>query len=122
MRGNKNVIKRLGSSTPSDCTISTITTFELLTGVQKCRDPQAEEVKIKLLMGSVSVLGFDAAAALQAAIIRGKLEVQGRTIGPYDLLLAGQAVASNLILVTSNLNEFNRVDRVKIEDWTTDKT
>ena len=38
-------------------------------------------------------------------------------IGPYDVLIAGQAVARNLILVTHNTVEFQRVPGLRIEDW-----
>jgi tRNA(fMet)-specific endonuclease VapC len=118
MRGNQNVILRLQRSSPADCAISTITSFELLTGVHKCREPLSEEAKVKLLLGAVAVLDFGDDAALKAAMIRCKLESGGRTIGPYDLLLAGQAVAANLILVTNNIREFSRIDELVLEDWT----
>jgi predicted nucleic acid-binding protein len=38
-------------------------------------------------------------------------------IGPYDVLIAGQAVARNMILVTHNTEEFGRVPGLRIEDW-----
>ena len=38
-------------------------------------------------------------------------------IGPYDILLAGQALARDLILVTNNIREFRRVKGLKLEDW-----
>ncbi len=38
-------------------------------------------------------------------------------IGPYDVLLAGQALALSLILVTNNTKEFSRVPGLRLEDW-----
>ena len=39
-------------------------------------------------------------------------------IGPYDVLIAGQAKARLLCLVTNNTREFERVNGLEIEDWT----
>jgi tRNA(fMet)-specific endonuclease VapC len=38
-------------------------------------------------------------------------------IGPYDVLIAGQAVAPNLIVVTRNAHKFRRVPGMQFEDW-----
>ena len=60
---------------------------------------------------------LDRAGAEAAANIRAELERQGTPIGPYDLLIAGQAVASGLTLVTNNVGEFKRVSGLKLESW-----
>ena len=41
----------------------------------------------------------------------------GMAIGPYDVLIAGQAIARDMILVTHNLQEFECVPGLRIEDW-----
>jgi tRNA(fMet)-specific endonuclease VapC len=41
----------------------------------------------------------------------------GTPIGPYDALIAGQALARSLTLVTHNMREFQRVVGLSIEDW-----
>jgi tRNA(fMet)-specific endonuclease VapC len=63
------------------------------------------------------IVAFDAQAAMQAASIRAALEKAGMLIGPYDMLIAGQALALGLILVTHNTREFRRVANLTIEDW-----
>ena len=52
-----------------------------------------------------------------AGAIRSELEAQGLPIGPYDVLIAGQALARGLVLVTANTREFARVEGLAIEDW-----
>lgn len=52
---------------------------------------------------------FDASDVRPAGAIRSELEVIGRSIGPYDLLIAGQAPARGHTLVTANSREFLRV-------------
>jgi tRNA(fMet)-specific endonuclease VapC len=44
------------------------------------------------------------------------LKTSGLPIGPYDILLAGTAIAHDLVIVTSNLNEFKRISAVSIEN------
>jgi len=45
------------------------------------------------------------------------LHQQGLPIGPFDLLIAGMAVNRVLILVTSNLREFQRVPGLACQNW-----
>jgi len=117
MRRNVNVVTRLSSCAPTDCIISSITAYELFTGVEKCAAPDVERHKVARLMEAVIVAPFDMEAARAAASIRAELERSGRIIGPYDLLLAGQAVANSLVLVTNNFDEFNRVAGLRLENW-----
>ena len=52
-----------------------------------------------------------------SALLRAELESAGQVCGPYDLLLAGHALALGLTLVTNNVREFSRVSGLVIEDW-----
>ena len=63
---------------------------------------------------------FDAEDARRAGAVRADLKARGTPIGPYDVLIAGQALARNLTLVTSNVGEFRRVPNLKVEDWLDD--
>ena len=63
------------------------------------------------------IVAFDAADARVAGEIRSRLEGIGRPIGPYDLLIAGQALARGLVLVTANTREFERVEGLRCENW-----
>lgn len=117
MRHHPNVVDRMSAVLPGDCLISTITSYELYTGIAKCAFPDKEQAKVNLLLNTVTELPFGYNAARQAGTIRGHLESQGKMIGPYDILLAAQALAVGLILVTANTNEFQRVDGLVIENW-----
>ncbi len=41
-------------------------------------------------------------------------------IGPYDVLIAAQALVGGLTLVTANMDEFQRVPDLAVEDWHAD--
>lgn len=90
---------------------------ELLHGARKYGDPAARELKVSRLLAPYSCLPFDAAAAAQYAVVRHNLEKQGNVIGPFDLQIAAIALANDLVVVTSNVNEFSRVPGLKLESW-----
>jgi tRNA(fMet)-specific endonuclease VapC len=67
-----------------------------------------------------AILPFDAEDAARAGEIRAALAVRGTPIGPYDVLIAGQALARGLILITRNVREFSRIPDLRIENWEPD--
>ena len=91
--------------------------FELYYGAFKSREGDRNLSHLDRM--AFEIVPFDAADARAAGAIRRDLEVRGLPIGPYDLLIAGQARARDLVLVTANTREFERVDGLKVEDWST---
>ena len=117
MQNHPLVVQKMTAQSPEECAISTITGYELYTGVAKCASPGKERWKVDRLLAVVSELPFDADAAREAARIRAALEAQGNMIGPYDVLLAGHALAAGLTLVTDNSAELTRVPGLRVENW-----
>jgi tRNA(fMet)-specific endonuclease VapC len=70
------------------------------------------------MSGHVVVVGFEEEDAVIAGDLRAELERAGTPIGPYDLLIAAQALRSGSTLVTANVREFRRVPGLAVEDWT----
>src|SRR5438105_2938039 len=99
-------------------TISSIVLFELRYGAVKSARPERNLQRIAdFLAGPIEILPFEPADAEEAGDIRATLEQAGTPIGPYDVLLAGQARRHDALLVTANEREFARVPRLKFEDW-----
>jgi tRNA(fMet)-specific endonuclease VapC len=117
MRNHPGVVKRMSAEPPDECAISTVTSYELYTGIAKCSWLHKEQAKIDLLLQTVHELPFDAQASREAARLRALLESQGQMIGPYDILLAGHAVAYGVTLVSANTDEFQRVPGLAVENW-----
>ena len=63
------------------------------------------------------VLQFDKEDARRCGEVRALLAAAGSPIGPYDLLIAGQAISRNRVVVTRNTREFARVPGLQIENW-----
>lgn len=100
---------------PGDFGIPAVAAHELFYGAYRSAK-QAQN--LALLDGlPLAVLEFDKEDARQAGEIRAALAAAGTPIGPYDVLIAGQAVARGLILVTHDMGEFSRVRGLLVEDW-----
>lgn len=117
LRGQPRVRERLLGLTPDDCGVSMVSVFELLSGVERCRRPEIERQKVETFLAPLHLLPFDLDSAVHAAPVRWHLEKTGMPIGPYDLQLAGQALALDVTLVTGNTGEFARVPQLRLENW-----
>jgi tRNA(fMet)-specific endonuclease VapC len=117
LRGHPRVCARLAATSPADCAVSSITSYELMTGACRSAQPEREKKKVQQFLAAIHVLPFDRAAGDEAARLRHELESAGTKIGPYDVLLAGHALASSLTLITANTREFARIAGLRLEDW-----
>lgn len=68
-------------------------------------------------MAEIPTLDFDLEAASTYGRLRARLEKAGTPIGPNDTLIASQALARGLVVVTDNVGEFTRVKGLKVENW-----
>src|SRR5712671_1413548 len=100
---------------PTDIAISAIVAHELFYGAFRSQRATQNVASIDALQ--FEVLEFDKEDARQAGEVRALLASKGTPIGPYDVLIAGQAKSRNLILVTNNTDEFGRVPGLRLDDW-----
>lgn len=117
IRLKPEVVEALSNYGPVDVAISSLSTFELIYGAHKSQRVAAN-LQVVADLG-LSVLPFEARDAGVAGEVRARLEGRGAPIGPYDTLIAGQALARDLTLITRNIREFSRVDGLRVENWET---
>jgi tRNA(fMet)-specific endonuclease VapC len=118
IKGEARTTLRLRQTPPIDIAISAVTVMELRYGlVLNPQRAQKVEPAIASLLSSVTILPFGTVEAEQAAQIRAALKPQGQPIGAYDVLIAATALQHNLIMVTANQREFERVPGLQIENW-----
>jgi tRNA(fMet)-specific endonuclease VapC len=101
------------------CT-STVVLSELLYGAAKSAKPVENRRAVEGFAARLAVLPFDGDAAAHAGEIRAALERRGQPIGACDLLIAGHARSRGLIVVTTDLDAFGRVEGLRCEDWLAD--
>jgi tRNA(fMet)-specific endonuclease VapC len=97
---------------------SLIVVHELYLGCELYRDPASELARVRKVLSRVQIEPFDEPDMVSAAKVRATLRRRGQTIGAYDALIAGQALARDWTLVTANKREFDRVDGLNVIDWT----
>lgn len=102
-----------------DIAITAITKAEMFAGAEKSQTPKRSRDKQEAFFSRFASLAFDDAAAHEFGHIRAALETAGTPIGPYDMQIAAIALVHDLILVTHNTREFERVPGLRIEDWET---
>jgi len=111
------VLERLHSRINTNVFISSISVAELQFGVYNSQNIEKNHISLVEFLAPFEIINFDDNDAEQFGKIRTELKKVGKLIGPYDMLIAAQALAKNLILVTNNTNEFKRIDGLKLEDW-----
>lgn len=115
LRGHAGVTKRMRERKPADFAVSAIVAHELYYGAFKGQ--KADESVPRVDAIPFRVLEFDREDVRCAGELRAKLTLAGTQIGPYDVLIAGQAISRSLILITHNTREFSRVPLLRFEDW-----
>lgn len=116
----KDVRRRFQRAIAKEATIlvSSVVAFELWYGAAKSQRKEANTQRLEaFLAGPLEWTLFDEEDAREAGAVRAELEVAGKPIGAYDVLIASQARRRGATLVTSNVREFDRVAGLKWEDW-----
>ena len=113
----EKVLQRFKEEISEGLCISSITLAELEYGMKHSSDAAKNELALLRFLVPLSVLPFGMAAATEYGEIRAYLQRKGTPIGPLDMLIAGHARSEKLILVTNNVQEFERVPNLKVENW-----
>lgn len=117
LKGVEAVLDRLISESRADVAVSVITEAELRTGAAKSSSPTKARRLVENFLLPLSIVEFASIDALAYAQVRARLERAGTPIGPLDTLIAAQAVARKLVLVSNNQKEFTRVAGLRVENW-----
>ena len=107
-------ISALGRRSVMTCSI---VIEELLFGAFRSERVNENLIRVRLFAATFDVRPFDSQSATESARVRAHLAKLGTTIGPFDSLIAGIALACGATLITNNTSEFSRVPGLRIEDW-----
>lgn len=111
------LLNRLTGLAPSRLLLSSVVRAELLYGAEKAQRGAQARAALAVFVEGMTLASFDDADAEAYGRVRAALERKGASIGPMDLLVAAQAVARELTLVTGNVREFRRVQGLACENW-----
>ena len=100
-----------------DFGVSAITVAELIFGAKKSQHVNKNLNAVIKILSPFTILDFDSMDAMAYGDIRADLGSKGCIIGANDLLMAAQAVRRQLIMLTVNTREFERVEGLRAENW-----
>jgi predicted nucleic acid-binding protein len=117
LRGNESVRERLGANGSEAIAISVVTLAELRYGAACSASPEANHQVVDDFVSGVIVLGLDDEIAHKFGSFKAHLRSQGALIDDFDLLIAATAHHYRLTLITHNLDHFERIPELQVEDW-----
>jgi tRNA(fMet)-specific endonuclease VapC len=117
IKGNQKTEKRLRDLPMDGWCISAVTRSELRFGLEL--KPEATRLAkiVNTWLELAPVAPWDTAAAARGHRLRAQLQLAGITIGAFDEMIAGHALALEAVVVTNNVKHFSRAKGLFIEDW-----
>ncbi|HSI02474.1 MAG TPA: type II toxin-antitoxin system VapC family toxin [Reyranella sp.] len=116
-RRSQPLLRRLSLHLPDEVGVSVITEAELRFGAQNSALPERNAAALEAFLQPFAILSFTREHVPVYAGLRVALERAGTRIGNLDMLIAAQAVALGLTVVTNNQREFRRVPGLRVENW-----
>ena len=116
-RQPKEVIDKFQGIVPGEIAISSVTVAEMMYGVAKSQHKDKNKSALESFLAPLEIVDFDFKAAQQYGIMRVNLEKMGTPIGAYDLMIAAHALSLDLVLITNNEREFQRIPDIIVENW-----
>jgi tRNA(fMet)-specific endonuclease VapC len=112
-----SVLEKIKENSKLGIYISSLTIAELEYGIENSNRVKENRVSLIKFLSIFNILSFDDQDAIPYGKLKAKLKKEGTIIGPIDMLLAAQALSKDLILVTNNTKEFERIENLKLENW-----
>ena len=118
LRGNENVTAKAEEYLQEHGVIcfSIITYYEVLNGLLY-KDAKKQLEKFERFAEMSRIVPMTLRTVQISAKIQADLRKKGTVIGHTDTLIAGIAIANNLQLITNNTAHFNRIKKLKIDNW-----
>ena len=113
-----HVLQKLAEAGRQRVAMPTLVAAELAYGVEKSVHKERNRQSLDFLLREFTVLPWTQEAMWHYARHYHRLRQAGRLIGHMDLLIAAQALSLQAVLVTNNTREFERIDGLRVEDWT----
>ena len=118
VKGNPLTLHTIKSHAPKQLYVSTITLMEIEYGLQRIPQRRHEIDKaLRIFLKEINTQDFTAIEAIAGGNLRCALSKKGTPIGAYDVLIAATALINQMVLVTDNTKEFQRVKGLKVENW-----
>ena len=117
LNGKYNLLEKIEKIGYRNCYVSEITIAELKYGVEKSLYKEKNKKALEFFQSKFDVIPIFSALDIYAKE-KAQLKIKGKILDDFDLLIGSTAIFNNLILVTKNVSDFERIEGISIEDWT----
>ena len=117
LKGHESVQKNLSIYIDESMSLSVITLMELYYGAYKSQKITSNLSKIRILEKTFEIIPTGTESAEIFGILKTDLEKSGNPLDDFDLIIAACAMTYNLTLVTNNYRHFERIDGLKLANW-----
>lgn len=117
LKGNQTVQENLQMRRNDSLCISVISLMELYYGAYKSQRVESNLAKVKTIEKTLKVIQAGEEIVELFGMLKAQLEAKGQSVDDFDLVIASTALAHNLILVTNNIRHFQKIEGLKLENW-----
>ncbi len=117
LNGKFNLDAKIDEVGFENCVVSEITIAELKYGVEKSTQKDRNRKTLEIFQTKFDLIPIFPALDIYAKE-KARLKTKGKILDDFDLLMGSTAIFNNLILVTKNISDFDRLEDIEIEDWT----
>ena len=117
LNGKFNLETKIDEVGLQNCLVSEITIAELKYGVEKSTFKEKNRKTLEIFQSKFDILPIFPSLDIYAKE-KARLKTKGKILDDFDLLIGSTAIFNNLILVTKNTSDFDRLESIEIEDWT----
>jgi len=117
LKGHEAVQKNLSTHIDDPMSLSVISLMELYYGAYKSQKVTSNLSKIRILEKTFEIIPAGTESSEIFGILKTDLEKSGNPLDDFDLIIAACAMTYNLTLVTNNYRHFERIDGLKLANW-----
>lgn len=119
LKGLYHLDKKIDQVELVNCFLSEITVAELKFGAENSLDKEKNRKIVEEFISRFAIIPIFGALDIYAKE-KARLRRNGIPLDDFDLLIGATALSNNLILVTRNVSDFERMDSIEIENWIKD--
>jgi len=120
IKGQFDLHRKIAAVGEENCLLSEVTIVELKYGIENSVQKEKNRKNIEAFIAKFDILPIFPVLDIYAKE-KARLKTTGRMLDDFDLLIGTTAIFNNLTLVTKNVSDFDRLDGIVIEDWTTER-
>jgi len=117
LKGHETVKENLRHHINDIIQISAVTLMEVYYGAYKSQKVESNLAKVRRIESSMDILPVGQESVGIFGLLKSNLELAGRPLDDFDLIIAATALSHSLVLVTNNERHFSRIDGLRIDNW-----